>query len=1199
MKLLRLQAFRWIYMLVERLPEWLKDDPHFKIYQDEIDSTELRYYYDLLRSYVPQPIQVWVDAEFPEVGQPIYHRKLRLRGPRTKPLKKVQIFDRFDQLLFEKEYSKYDVTYNDFIVSTYTPPIQQCAAGDHLFDIKTDMSQVTHVYEGDYDSDMTFYVVVQYHGFETAIKVGFPQSETPPEPHFAINDKLDIIAKGMGMRRRRYKEDNEDLLNAYPPGYPYPIEQDYWFEKRLLSEYVVADEPTYSHDIYDANDIKLMTLECKDPYPKRASIVTCLNSETGDNLLSENQSGVETDLTGFGAWSPNDRITLSRDTSVYYSGEASLKASFTDYDIDGEGIFGPSGVACIPGRVYRGAMRIKGSGWNVSARLSFWDSGDNYISEIRSDPFTPRGEWYPEDGEWYLVEIEGEAPYDAYKVKIDVIVTPVPGDYYWYDEGSIVEVPLQTVSTTVYEVNGIIITEDYAGYSIEDIASDINQNSDIFLATPYAEGIMEDNFGELNVNGLLQRYGILKSEIYAHYGVIPTIRNLDEYLLKWDIDKWNDFKWWGGIPTVAGRIDEADILFVQNINSLSGAIVATKSMIYPIVVSDEDNSILGKAQDEEELTVLVSDGLLNNSTLILSEAKPPISEPPNGLLPGNFFIDIPYHEIPSNFIWPSKIELQGIVDKCKVFGTRGTPRFTVDESITCESFIENSPIAIGVDEELEFAGNVNATSDLIDMQQQSTISYSIDETCTTNLSQQATISRKIATIIDALDLDLDEDFGLISRQYMNLTSNRLEIYSDTHDVATMCQQSWNHTADYPHTNHFSWSVVLGKDNAGIATAKNTLSVWGFPNWLCCDFDQYSELVRIPNDAIITGFMWSGAVEQPHTGGGINNRVRLYIGGIGNSTEKSWAHAGGYRQYTQGGDGDMWGYTAGTVKGSHIKSNLQAMVTVGGIAPGNTAKCDYSNLQIFYEYGGAHFVTDVITATAVSSPAVGKWGTLSQTLTEPLPSGSSIKYDVLKDSLIGGYSTVPNMSWECGTQAIPYIAQSVQPGENSLISGVKVYIHSKVGTPTDSLRIYWTADYEGSSYYWLHGTTIDLNKISSLPAVAYIPFAANEVRNLRYWLLFSRTGSLDSNNYYRVGGRTDGPGGARYWNNSIWRNNNPGDTLYHLLYKPTYLATNITADYDMENISYEDVKIHGYMSRTDTTYTPKLDKLVLKRKEVIE
>lgn len=107
------------------------------------------------------------------------------------------------------------------------------------------------------------------------------------------------------------------------------------------------------------------------------------------NLLSANQSSVETDLTGF--FSINGGV-ISRDTTQYMSGAASLKI-VTPGAVEAEGAY-LDYVAASPGVAYTGSVYLKGT--NGTARMCFaaYTSAGAFIAwSPNSNIVTLNGTW--------------------------------------------------------------------------------------------------------------------------------------------------------------------------------------------------------------------------------------------------------------------------------------------------------------------------------------------------------------------------------------------------------------------------------------------------------------------------------------------------------------------------------------------------------------------------------------------------------------------------------------------------------------------------------------------------------------------------------------------------------------------------------------------------------------------------------------
>lgn len=113
-----------------------------------------------------------------------------------------------------------------------------------------------------------FYIQVKFHGIGIPISKGFPQEEYANDVRFQINEKLDKWGKIFGLPRRHYKknitEDEEPF--TFPKYYPYPIEQDYWYEERMVNEYRFDDEHFDSYFVKDSDLNNIAELRCIYPF---------------------------------------------------------------------------------------------------------------------------------------------------------------------------------------------------------------------------------------------------------------------------------------------------------------------------------------------------------------------------------------------------------------------------------------------------------------------------------------------------------------------------------------------------------------------------------------------------------------------------------------------------------------------------------------------------------------------------------------------------------------------------------------------------------------------------------------------------------------------------------------------------------------------------------------------------------------------
>ena len=113
-----------------------------------------------------------------------------------------------------------------------------------------------------------FYVQVKFHGIGVPLVKGFPQEELSSEFAFQPNPNLDKWGKIYGLNRRYYREDitEDEEPYTFPKYYPYPIEQDYWYEERIINEYRLDDESINSLFVKDTDLDNIILLNCIYPF---------------------------------------------------------------------------------------------------------------------------------------------------------------------------------------------------------------------------------------------------------------------------------------------------------------------------------------------------------------------------------------------------------------------------------------------------------------------------------------------------------------------------------------------------------------------------------------------------------------------------------------------------------------------------------------------------------------------------------------------------------------------------------------------------------------------------------------------------------------------------------------------------------------------------------------------------------------------
>lgn len=112
-----------------------------------------------------------------------------------------------------------------------------------------------------------FYIQIKLQGIAAPLYYGFPQEELPGNAAFATNKKLDDWGKIYGLPRRLYRKDisEDEERNTFPPYYNYPIEQDYWYEERMVNEYRFNDDANDGLFIKDSDLNNIAILESISP----------------------------------------------------------------------------------------------------------------------------------------------------------------------------------------------------------------------------------------------------------------------------------------------------------------------------------------------------------------------------------------------------------------------------------------------------------------------------------------------------------------------------------------------------------------------------------------------------------------------------------------------------------------------------------------------------------------------------------------------------------------------------------------------------------------------------------------------------------------------------------------------------------------------------------------------------------------------
>lgn len=137
-----------------------------------------------------------------------------------------------------------------------------------------------------------FYVKVKFHGIGTPLFKGFPQSEYDSNVAFQPNPHLDKWGKIYGLPRRYYRTDisEEEEPYTFPKYYNYPIEQDYWYEERMVNEYRFDEDAINADFIRDTELNNIAKLECIHPNMNEVWVFT--ETIDGDSEITGEITGI-------------------------------------------------------------------------------------------------------------------------------------------------------------------------------------------------------------------------------------------------------------------------------------------------------------------------------------------------------------------------------------------------------------------------------------------------------------------------------------------------------------------------------------------------------------------------------------------------------------------------------------------------------------------------------------------------------------------------------------------------------------------------------------------------------------------------------------------------------------------------------------------------------------------------------------------
>lgn len=231
------------------------------------------------------------------------------------------------------------------------------------------------------------------------------------------------------------------------------------------------------------------------------------------------------------------------------------------------------------------------------------------------------------------------------------------------------------------------------GDGLRNLVDHINKDSQLINLTLLRIGNneLETNLKQIQQRNMMDKFGLLRSEIYHALGVIPTFSYAVDGLFRWARGNdyvanhiypplndyfWNTKKWAGHGYTIdeiyinheTDEFDrDLDIAFFKELKDAEDYVYDQMQLnkIKEFNTYDNENNLI-KGYYYNIREVLDSEGI--------------------------FFINIPYNEIPKNFFHLTNDELQPIIDRAKPYGLKPIVRYIFKNTFKNYMSIHGYPI---------------------------------------------------------------------------------------------------------------------------------------------------------------------------------------------------------------------------------------------------------------------------------------------------------------------------------------------------------------------------------------------------------------------------------------------------------------------------------------------------------------------------
>mgnify|MGYP003589963924 CR=1 FL=1 len=225
-----------------------------------------------------------------------------------------------------------------------------------------------------------------------------------------------------------------------------------------------------------------------------------------------------------------------------------------------------------------------------------------------------------------------------------------------------------------------------------------------------------------------------------------------------------------------------------------------------------------------------------------------------------------------------------------------------------------------------------------------------------------------------------------------------------------------------------------------------------------------------------------------------------------------------------------------------------------------------------------------------------WWKLDHELIEALPEGCTLTYDIFRENIDQQQIVYDGVTY-LGIQKIKSWMQIFKPSKSNL-TGVSVLSRGIEGTPGDlKFQIYSLIGSEPN---------IKLAEVVVDPSdweTDELVFGAFdlELDTSTYYCFVLTVDTPDDSNYYKLwvtSTNNYSKGKSRYKNSHNNWSDYSGD-LYFKTYYPINIYTDQEAPIDLSNIHYSNIKVRGKLNTDDSSYTPKIDKIMVTKEKLYD